>query len=212
MSDWLTEFVTQGGGIVSTSAIIGGFIWRMVVSINKKNDAKAAVIKKDVEERARMLKEDNEQKAKAVQDAIASRATDLKMILDKQNNDLRIDLVNRADLLRDKLELDNKNFKEHYDKENMMLSSKITNLDEILKDMFDELKTRADMTNGNVASIRGDISDLQEDFSQMYRVLYPDESDVRERNLKMRERRKQIEADRKTQEPKSTRLSRMGNR
>lgn len=66
-----------------------------------------------------------------------------------------------------------------------------------MTEMIDDLRKRADMTNGNVAAIRTDIADLQEDVLDLFENT--DEDDTKEKKRaerERRERRRKIERDR----------------
>ena len=98
---------------------------------------------------------------------------------------------------------------------NLDLKHLIESVDSKVAVMLTDLRKRADLTNGNVAMIRTDIADLQEDLSLIQDALpaavaatgggsasvadYDRNETKRLRDRKRRDRRRQIEADRVSQ-------------
>jgi hypothetical protein len=164
MLDYLHAFIENGGGIVSTTAIIGGFLWKSVQYINQQHTLREERTKKELEERAAKLKQETEEKAAIVKKAIEDKAEEVKNELCKEN-----------DRLMDAIDS--------------------------IKVSVEDLKKRDDLTNGNVADIRNDIADLQEELQELYESTpHMAASDVvknsRTKRLKRREKRKIIEANR----------------
>lgn len=94
------------------------------------------------------------------------------------------------------------------DKINNEMMVKVTEVDRKVMEMLDDLKHRADLTNGNVQIIRTEIADLQEDLQDLYDEMEnggSNDNDVdredndrrrRQRAKKQRIKRRSIEADR----------------
>lgn len=67
--------------------------------------------------------------------------------------------------------------------------------------MIGNLQNRADMVNGNVAVIRDEILDLQEDLDDLYeRMDTPTPTEKRERKRKRRKKRQEIATDAQSQD------------
>lgn len=195
---------------------LGAAIFKGIKWYSGQNDERARIIKSALEEQAKTVKEQSEikareiketaeQNARQIKDAAEQNARQIQVALDDRARDLKEVLAERAEKLKEALEAKDREFKDLYFKETAELKSKITTIDTVLKNMFAELKNRADLTNGNVASIRNDIADVQDDISDIYQILEPQRATdnrgktARDKDVRARERRDQIETDRKSQ-------------
>jgi hypothetical protein len=139
---------------------LGTFVWNMVKGYKKRQDereallmkaeeAKAAVIKKDIEMRADQIKRDADDTARDVKEAVEQRANVIKMEIEATSRTLR----------------------EHNQLMISQVSKQITDVDEKLMTMLNELSERADMTNGNVKLIREEIQQVNEDIEDIWNLL-----------------------------------------
>ena len=83
---------------------------------------------------------------------------------------------------------------------NTDLKHLIESIDEKVTMMLADLRKRVDLTNGNVAMIRTEIADLQEDIQSLYDINSGDGEDFKQRKREQertrRQRRRKIEVDR----------------
>jgi hypothetical protein len=139
---------------------LGTFVWNMVKGYKKRQDerealqiqtedAKAAVIKKDIEMRAADIKRDAENTAKDVKEAVENRAGVIKMEIEATARSLR----------------------EHNQLMITQVSKQISDVDQKVMTMLKELGERADMTNGNVKLIRDEIQQVNEDIEDIWNLL-----------------------------------------
>jgi hypothetical protein len=175
--------------LVGMSAL-GGAIYRGISWLNKQNEKKAEEVKHETEVKAMSLKLENE-----------ARAKDLAIIMDTKTEKVQTILQQEIVSLRGCIDSRDKEFKQYYMKEHADLVSRVG----LINDDIKELVKRADLTNGNVAHIRNDISDLAEDVQELFEKTDPNDStrdamrSSREKDTRRRHRKREIEADRVSQ-------------
>lgn len=139
---------------------LGTFVWNMVKGYKKRQDereenmakieeAKAAVIKKDIEIRAGEIKKDAEETAKGVKEAVENRASIIKLEIEATARSLR----------------------EHNQLMITEVLNKIRDVDDKVMKMLQDLSTRADLTNGNVKAIRTEIADVRGDVQDLWALV-----------------------------------------
>lgn len=162
-------------------------------SQSKKRDLER---KQDEEKSAREVKESDERIAAEVKTRAERIAEELKR--------------STADIL-----MTSKTYTESTNKE---IIDKIASIDKKVMEMLNDLRKRADLTNGNVATLRSDIADLQEQMEELFedRDKNSDERRElqvqREKKKKQRERRREIDRNRIAQSERSLNPSAAGER
>jgi hypothetical protein len=219
MSD--DSFVITVIGTIATT-VLSLVILRFLKFYEKKQDRKADEIKieaiksaekvKDnVSDMARELAEKAEERNRLHAEATAKIAKDLKIqsqIADeniaktlnetttKTASDLRATISKLADDIQSQTGQQNKE-----------ILDKISGVDKRLSDMITSLQYKSEMTNGNVASIRKDLLEIQEDVDTIYNRVNvtgiildkknpvtppPGPEVIRKRDKRRKARRKQI--------------------
>jgi uncharacterized phage infection (PIP) family protein YhgE len=136
------------------------------------------------EKKACEVKRETEQKAEAVKRQAEDTARNLQQTVDNTARDI----------------------KEVFDQKIQLLKENTAETNVLVRDMFKQLSNRADLTNGNVAHIRNDMSDLAADIQELFEKIDPDTNTgdamrvSREKDTRRRERKRQIEADRLAQQ------------
>lgn len=129
---------------------------------------------------ARWLEQKADRKAERVKEIAEKTALDLKTIAEKTVSDTRIYSEKRYD----------------------ELTQKVGSIDIKVVELLSDLRKRADLTNGNVALIRTEIADLQDDIAMIQDILPTNADTVKQsdmkklRDRKRRNRRRDIEKDR----------------
>lgn len=153
------------------------------------------------EKKAERLKEEAEKTAKLVSEQALKTAADLKTLTEVIAKDTRI----YSDSM-------SKDARVYFDQKNNEMLIKIGDVDTKVREMLSDLRKRADLTNGNVSSIRTDIADLQEDIQMIFdekaeAVGDGDEMIIktrkREQDKRRRTKRRAIEKDRVAQSERS---------
>jgi hypothetical protein len=147
------EVVNTAYIVISILAGLGGlgaYIQNALSSVKKradeKADEKAKMLKEQTDERARQIKEDVERTALLMKEYNERTADALK----KVTADTAISLADYNTQVEEKLMV------------------KIDKVDDKQSTMLKDLSMRSDLVNGNVANIRNDITDLQEDIIELY--------------------------------------------
>lgn len=110
-----------------------------------------------------------------------------------------------ADALQKVLEDTASDVKEYTDKRNNEMLVKISEVDKKVMEMLSDLTVRANLTNGNVALIRTEISDLQDDILTIQDTMPCDGNEVKStdmrrlRDRRRKNKRRDIERDRVAQ-------------
>jgi hypothetical protein len=207
-SSMVEEFINTLAIVISILAGLGGlaaYIQNALGSVKKradeKADDKAKMLKEQTDERARQIKEDVERTAILMKEYNERTAEALK----KVTTDTAISLADYNTRVEEKLMV------------------KIDKVDEKQSTMLEDLSDRSDLVNGNVANIRNDITDLQEDIIELYSaedIEYEKRDNGRDvevdpghgrdplsarknkkrLELERRKKRRQIEADRNNQD------------
>ena len=197
-------FIPDFTTIITQFVLIGGLILGAVKWLESKSEKKAIKAKEEALIVAAELKKVAEDTARSVSDEALKTAADLKHLTETIAKDTRI----YADA-------QNKEAREYYDKKNDEMLLKIAEIDKKVMEMLSDLRKRADLTNGNVSSIRTDIADLQEDihmiFDEKAEALGGDDpgdqqivkSRKREQDKRRRNKRRAIERDRVDQSERS---------
>lgn len=168
------------GGILTLAALIVGSAYKGITWLNQQNKKREEDRSKQIEERAKKLREETEERARQLQQAVDRSAEIMKNTIDQRDKD----------------------FKELYFKEHAKLKESVTTLGNDVRGMFIDLSRRADLTNGNVAHIRNDMSDLAADIQELFEKVDPEVGTKdalkasRDKDVRRRERKRQIEADR----------------
>lgn len=172
--------------LVGVSAL-GAAVYKGLTWYSKQNENRALVIKKALEDQAKIVKDTTETKAKEIKETAEASALVVKKSVDDSARDVKRDLETNTQLLKDKI---------------LGIEQIVASLTVVVKDNFHELAKRADLTNGNVASIRNDLSDLANDVQDLFEMVDPQSESKeavkvsREKDGRRRERKRQIEADR----------------
>ena len=186
-----TDFLVASYNIISiifTVAATAGLVWQMGRWINRRADSKASVLKQHVDEKAQADKNDREGIAHTIRAEAEERDKKLREFSTGLINDMReaaakdnTDLIIKVGLLEDRL------------------NGRIEKVDVKLMEMLTGLTKRSDLVNGNIANIRADIADLQEDIAETsIRDETPANAKARLRSMRIKRRR--IEADRVAQQ------------
>lgn len=149
----------------------------------------------------RWLSGQAEKKAERVKEIAEKTAADLKQLTEGIARDTRIYTDNH-----------DKTAREYYDIRNTEMLMKVSEVDKKVMEMLSDLRKRADLTNGNVSSIRTDIADLQEDiqmiFDEKEEAIGDGDAQIvksrkREQDKRRRTKRRAIEKDRIDQSERS---------
>jgi len=142
----------------------------------------------------RWLSGQAEKKADRVRDTAEKTAADLKSTAERTAAELK--------KVTEDIALEAKKYS---DEKYILMTEKISEVDNKVMEMLSDLRKRADLTNGNVSSIRTDIADLQEDIQMIFdekaeAVGDGDEMIIktrkREQDKRRRNKRRAIERDR----------------
>jgi polyhydroxyalkanoate synthesis regulator phasin len=121
---------------------------------------------------------------------------------EKKANKVKEEIESAAKIVKDETTKHVTDLKAYSDNSAKNLEQKIAEVDRKVIEMLDDLRKRADFTNGAVSSIRTDIADLQDEMERMARTTGAGDSDdevaeSRRRNeRRRREKRRAIERDR----------------
>lgn len=175
--------------LVGVSAL-GAAVYKGLTWYSHQNDARAKVIKLALEDQAKIVKDTSETKAKELLETSMANAKQIEKALDDRARDVKRDLESTTQLLKDKI---------------LGIEQVVNLLSVVVKDNFSALAKRADLTNGNVASIRNDISDMAADIQDLFEMVDPhsDTKDAikisRDKDARRRDRKRDIERDRLAQ-------------
>ena len=173
--------------LLVSAASMGAFIWQMGRWLNRRADTKAEQIKEQLAERAREDKEGRDHITQVIRSEADQRDVKLREFSKDMSDHMRdlaikdnTDLLIKLGTLEDRVNL------------------RIEKVDNKVMDMLTSLSKRSDLVNGNIANIRADIADLQEDFAD---AMVKDETpaNTKARVRAMRIKRRRIEADRVAQ-------------
>lgn len=173
---------------------MGVLIFQMGKWINKRADDKALTLKKSTEDIAVNIKRNMEERAVELNKTAKDVATLIKAEADERDRKLR-DYTEHGFA-------ENKQMISDLGSKLSALDQKVTEridkLDTKLMAMIDNLTKRSDMVNGNIANIRTDIADLQEDLAEQSSHT-EDPANAKARIRAQRLKRRRIEADRVAQ-------------
>jgi hypothetical protein len=201
-------------GLMVPIVVIGGFIWRGFVWMNRKQDEKSRERLSIDEKIAERKKQEEEQKAEDLRKYTDRIATDLK----ENTNRIALGLKEATEKLADDLKFNTasmaKELKQVTENVAFDLKAHTKNINEemlrTVKDTNEKFVQRADLTNGNVSNIRKDILELSGDVEELYNDIHTGEDggmseNVRKRRFdkKRNRRRDQIDIDRVSQERSS---------
>ena len=159
----MADFFSDYGVIVAFFiglAGLGTFVWNIIKGYSKRQDekeaerlkieeAKALVIKKDIEDRAEKIRHDAENNAENIKKEVEGRAI----------------------LVKEEISITATNLRQHNQILIDNVLARIKEVDEKVMKMLSDLTTRADMTNGNVRNIRSEIADVQDDVQSLWNFL-----------------------------------------
>ena len=179
--------------VVTIVALVGGMLFGAVRWLSGQ-----------AEKKADRVREVAEKTAQNVSDQAIKTAADLKKLTEDiaRDNKIYSDGISR-------------DARAYYDQKNSDMLVKIGEVDRKVMEMLSDLRKRADLTNGNVSSIRTDIADLQEDiqmiFDEKAEALQDDDPSSkmiiqtrkREQEKRRRNKRRAIEKDRVDQSERS---------
>jgi hypothetical protein len=214
------EIVNTAYIVISILAGLGGlgaYIQNALAGVKKRADEKA-------DEKAKMLKEQTDERAHQIKEDVERTATLLKEYNERTAETLKKVALDTAQSLA-----------EYNTKIEEKLMVKIDKVDDKQSTMLKDLSMRSDLVNGNVANIRNDITDLQEDIIELYTaedIEYEKRDNGRDvevdpghgrdplssrknkkrLELQRRQKRRQIEDDRNSQEHPLYGHGRGGNR
>jgi len=173
--------------LVVSVASIGTFIWQMGRWLNRRADAKAEQLKAQFDQRAIEDKQGRERIAEVI-----------RIEADERDTKLREFSKDVADRARDAAIKDNTELLVKLGTLEDRVNLRIERIDNKVMDMLTSLSKRSDLVNGNIANIRADIADLQEDVAEtMIHNETPANAKARVRAMRIKRRR--IEADRVAQ-------------
>jgi hypothetical protein len=142
--------------------------------------------------------------------------------LKEANERIAVEVKNRAERIAEDLKNSTSNIlmtsKTYTENTNKEIIQRIEAIDRKVMEMLNDLRKRADLTNGNVATLRTDIADLQEQMEELFedRNKSADErkmsEQIREKRKKQRTRRREIDANRIAQSERSLNPSAAGER
>lgn len=191
------------GIIIITPFILLGINWWNTRQGKRKEDERK--IYETI--KAKELKEDDERKARNLKDMTEKIAEEVK---------------NRAEEVAKELEESTANIlqksKEYTEKTNRDIIARIEVIDTKVMSMLSDLRKRAELTNGNVATLRNDIADLQDQMEDLFEDRGKSDSEVRDlqaqrdQKRKRRQRRRQIDSDRIAQSERSLNPTASGDR
>jgi hypothetical protein len=179
--------IIQVSTLIISVASIGTFVWKMGLWVNKRADIKADQVRQHLDQTAIEDRKGREQIAAVIRTEAEERDTKLRAFSK--------DLVGQV---KDSAEKDNTELLIKLGTLEDRVNTRIEKVDNKVMDMLTSLSKRSDLVNGNIANIRADIADLQEDFAE---ALYQDETpaNTKARTRAMRIKRRRIEADRVAQ-------------
>jgi uncharacterized phage infection (PIP) family protein YhgE len=184
------DILAQLSTIMTIVLVLGGAIFGGIRWLNQQGDKKVAKAKEEADKTANELKELTEHVAIQIKTEAEETARDVKDLTERIAKEMKTssDLVNKE------------------------LVSKIEQVDKRVTEMLGDLRKRADLTNGNVATIRTEIQDLNDDLQELYdrvpespliaaedgngAALQARLKRTKEREKKQRLKRRKIEADR----------------
>jgi len=173
--------------LVVSVASMGTLIWQMGRWVNKRADIKADQVRQQLEEKAVEDKKGRE----LIADVIRTEA-------DARDTKIRAFSKDLVDQVKDSSGKENTELLVKLGSLEDRVNARIERVDNKVMDMLTSLSKRSDLVNGNIANIRADIADLQEDFAD---AMIQDEtpSNTKARIRAMRIKRRRIEADRVAQ-------------
>ena len=179
--------IIQVTTLIVSVASMGTFIWQMGRWLNRRADSKAEQLKEQFEQRAVEDKQGREHIANVI-----------RIEADQRDAKLREFSKDIADRMRDAAIKDNTEVLVKLGTLEDRVNLKIERVDNKVMDMLTSLSKRSDLVNGNIANIRADIADLQEDVAD---TMIKDETpaNAKARVRAMRIKRRRIEADRVSQ-------------
>jgi FtsZ-interacting cell division protein ZipA len=172
--------------LVGIVAIVGA-VYRGLRWFNQQNEKRASAVRVELEAKAKEVKEIADARAKDVKETAEANAAQIERALNDRAKDVKTELTNTTQLLKDKIN---------------GIELIVASLSTVVKDNFNELRTRADLTNGNVAHIRNDMTDLAADIQELFETIDPHADTQgairvsRDKEVRRRERKRQIESDR----------------
>ena len=184
--------------VVLSVGSIGALIWQLGRGINKRADIKAEQLKIQTDSIATDVKNQNLLRASEITKETNIVLEKIKSESTEREMKLRDYLVKLADDYRQTNAKHISEVESNVGQKQTELDGRINEVNVKMTSVLEALGKRTDMINGNIASIRTDIADLQEDLSQ---VIDKDESPQtsRERAKMQRLKRRRIEADRVAQ-------------
>jgi hypothetical protein len=199
MSDPFAGVISPLISILVSVVTLSAFMFKIGQWINKRADDKAVGLKKATEDIAINIKKNMEERAVELSRTAKEVATLVKVEAEERDDKLRdyteTGFSDNAKLISDLggrlTDLDVK------------VTERIDKLDLKLMTMINDLGKRSDMVNGNIANIRTDIADLQEDLAEM-NIANEDPNNVKTRVRAQRLKRRRIEADRISQSERKT--------
>ena len=176
-------------------------------------EAKDALVKKDMEAKDILVKADMERRAETLKHDTESLAQTIKTTAE-----------DKAAIVKEEIAMTARLLKESHQTSIAQVLDRIKEVDLQIKEvdskqmrMLGDLSKRADMTNGNVASIRQDTADLSQDIEELFTLMEEAETTAlgggkpnrdiqlavsrrkRSKNLTRRTKRKEIEHNSQTQ-------------
>lgn len=182
------DVFSQVSTIATTVVLVGGLIFGAIRWLNAQSDKKVAKAKQEAETTATELKGLTAHVAEQIKKEAEETAEDVKALTERIAAEM----------------------KETSEAVNKEIMGRIEQVDKRVMEMLSDLRRRADLTNGNVAVIRTEIADMNDDLQELYEQI-PDSSQTavgngsgnaerlkrtREREKKQRLKRRKIEQDR----------------
>jgi hypothetical protein len=181
-------------------AALGGATYKGLTWVASQNEKKAQIIKTALEDQARKIKEEADDKEKDAISLAEKNAAQIQTALDQRLK--KQDIVDDASkaLQQDILHI-TRDLKQQIE----TIEKTVKEMGDNVRHNFAELSKRADLTNGNVAHIRNDVSDLAVDIQDLFEMVNPQKRSKdamrisREKDVRRRERKREIEEDRVSQ-------------
>jgi hypothetical protein len=137
-----------------------------------------------------------------------AKATALKLVTDKSAADLKLATETTAKDLKLYTDDTAKQLREYTDKTLSAVTDRIAKIDDKVMAMLQDLANRSDLVNGNVAHIRSDLMDLQDQVTELAAEVDRGNGEESEDTIlarkkvyvERRKKRQQIEYDRDNQE------------
>lgn len=212
------------GTLTTAMVIITPFILLGINWYNTKQNKIKEEKRKEYEiEKAEKLKQDDEKKARDLKEMTEKIAADVKGRVEATKESTlqsAVELKRATEKIAEELKQSTANIlmtsKTYTESTNKEIIARIGIIDNRVMTMLSDLRKRAELTNGNVATLRTDIADLQEQIEELFEDKGKSEDEIRdlkkerEKKKRQRQRRKEIDADRIAQSERNLNPSASG--